>query len=369
MDHPLTRERPEAYVAGSEADLALDPPAVFRTPEGRVLAHGKDPHFPGWIDTAQLDVTSTAGRQFFERSLIDIAGWCDGVRCDMAMLMVNGVFQRTWGDYLPDTPVPKTEYWQTIIPAVKDAHPDFLFIAEVYWDMEYLLLEHGFDYTYDKRLYDRIIEGNPARIRDHLMGTLAYQDQQVRFIENHDEPRVAATMGYSRSRAGAVLVCTLPGATLLHDGQFNGRRKKLPVQIKRQPDEPPNHALDGFYKRLLEETRSPIYQHGMWRLFNMLWPYGGVETHHNLIAYGWDQGDSLRLIIVNITRTWSQGVIDMRYWNELIGDRWVLYDVLGDTYHFHDGDELVKNGLYVELEPYQSRIFRFSVTGRTRSHI
>src|SRR5512132_1770209 len=75
------------------------------------------------------------------------------------------------------------------------AVPGFLFMAEVYWDLEWTLQQQGFDYCYDKRLYDRLREGRARPIRDHLVAPLDYQDELARFLENHDEPRAAATFG------------------------------------------------------------------------------------------------------------------------------------------------------------------------------
>jgi hypothetical protein len=67
----------------------------------------------------------------------------------MAMLVMNAVFERTWGDRAgPRAPA---EYWTHVIPAIKRAHPDFLFIAEAYWDLEWELQQQGFDFCYDKR--------------------------------------------------------------------------------------------------------------------------------------------------------------------------------------------------------------------------
>ena len=64
-----------------------------------------------------------------------------------------------------------------------------MFVAEVYWDKEYDILQQGFDYAYDKTLYDRIMAGDVQKIRQHLVAALDYQQHMLRFIENHDEPR------------------------------------------------------------------------------------------------------------------------------------------------------------------------------------
>jgi hypothetical protein len=106
--------------------------------------------------------------------LIAIAGKCDGVRCDMAMLLLPEIFQRTWGS----TPEP---FWPKATAAVRAQYPAFTFMAEVYWDLEWTLHHQGFDYCYDKRLYDRLREGHVTPIRDHLLTGLDYQDKLVAF--------------------------------------------------------------------------------------------------------------------------------------------------------------------------------------------
>lgn len=372
VDHPIIQERPSCLVVGTESQFNDNPGVFFKTEDKKgdplYVGHGRDPYFPGWIDTAQLNAFSPDYRAAAKNTLLDIASQCDGVRCDMAMLMVNGVFANTWGKYLVHPPPPQKEFWQEIIPAVKSRYHDFKFIAEVYWNMEYELLQQGFDYTYDKTLYDRIMQGDVTHLRDHLLAPLSYQSHQVRFIENHDEPRAASSLGMEKSRPAATLICTLPGAVLLHAGQFEGRTIKLPVQINRQPHETPNKPLQKFYRRLLAETRDPIYQNGTWRLLDMLPAGESNHTHHHLIAYGWKNGDHFRLIVVNMTHLWSQGVIKLGDWYNIFQDRWVLHDALTNAYRFHfqDDDALVDEGLYVELEPFQSMILRFGVTGRPK---
>lgn len=361
-DHAWISEKPHYFIRGTRQFLEEAPDLFFSTKnnDGQelIIAHGRDPYFPGWIDTAQVNAFSLEYRQAALDVLCDIASQCDGIRCDMAMLMTNDVFSRTWGHYLSET-APVTEFWEDIIPAVKTDYPDCLFIAEVYWDMEYLMLQQGFDYTYDKRLYDRIQDGFVHLIREHLQASLNYQAHQVRFIENHDEHRAASSLGIERQRPGAVLIATLPGAALLHDGQFVGRTVKIPMQIGRQPDEALNWALEGFYRKLLTETRHPVYQLGEWRLFEIEESYPGNYTNLHLLAYGWAHGDDFRLIVTNPTHRWSQGIVRMYGWEAIRGMHWRLVDVLTGVDTYRHGDQIATEGLYVELEAYQSHIFRF----------
>jgi hypothetical protein len=323
-----------------------------------IIGHGRDPYFPGWIDTAQVNAFSMELRQVVVETLLDIADQCDGVRCDMAMLMVNDVFSSTWGPFLPET-APDTEYWEDVIPAVKERYPDFKFIAEVYWDMEQTLLDQGFDMTYDKRLYDRIQNGEIAEIRQHLHAAFFYQQRQIRFIENHDEHRAATSLGLEKERAAATLICTLPGDVLLYDGQLIGQRVKLPVQISRQPYEPVNHALWGYYRKLLREMRAPVYQLGTWRLFEIVKSYAENETSKNILAYGWTYENEFRIVVVNLTPTWSQGIVRVYGWDHMRDGYWRLFDALGGVCTYRNGNRIADDGLYVELEAFQSQIFRF----------
>src|SRR5262249_10543978 len=88
LDHPWVQDHPEYYVAGTEADLARVPQNFTRVARAQgdlILAHGRDPYFPGWPDTLQLDYGNSATQQAKGGELERVASQCDGVRCDMAM--------------------------------------------------------------------------------------------------------------------------------------------------------------------------------------------------------------------------------------------------------------------------------------------
>jgi hypothetical protein len=173
---------------------------------------------------------------------------------------LNQIFERTWGSRAGQRPA--TEYWVDVISAIKKAHPDFLFVAEAYWDLEWELQQQGFDYCYDKRLYDRL-EHDPAEsVRLHLCADLAYQKKLVRFIENHDEPRAASTFSLEKERVAAITTSTLAGAKLFHEGQFEGRKVKLPVFLGRRPEEPVDPDLRAFYYKLLKAIHTPAFREG-----------------------------------------------------------------------------------------------------------
>jgi len=128
-DHPWASEHPEYFIRGSADDIRNDP-ASFLNIRGEIYACGRDPYFPAWPDVLQLNSFNPGLRQAVIQTVAGIAEQCDGIRCDMAMLALNQVFERTWGDRAG--PRPETQYWVEVIPAIKKKHPNFIFIAEAY---------------------------------------------------------------------------------------------------------------------------------------------------------------------------------------------------------------------------------------------
>ncbi len=283
-DHPWASTHPEYFIQVDDEDLRKDP-ASFIAVGGKVLACGRDPYFPAWPDVLQLNAYNPGLRRAIAETVQQIAEQCDGVRCDMAMLMMSDVFERTWGSRAGARPA--EDYWPSLIPAVRSRHPEFRFLAEAYWDLEWCSQQQGFDYCYDKKLYDRMEHEDAENVRLHLLADMAYQQGLVRFLENHDEPRAAATFGEVKSRAAAVTVLTLPGAKLLHEGQFEGRMVRLPVFLSRRPDESPDQDLQAFYQRLLTETARDVFRNGRWRLCDCNgWPDNPEPPEHRVLVLG-----------------------------------------------------------------------------------
>jgi hypothetical protein len=349
-DHPWVTSRPELFVRGQQSDLEADP-AGWLAAAGQVLAHGRDPYFPPWPDVVQLDAFSPAMRAATADTLAGIADQCDGIRCDMAMLMINQIFAKTWG--ARTGPGPAEEFWPTVIGKLRTTHPETVLVAEAYWDMEWVLQQQGFDFCYDKRLYDRILGGDAPAVRDHLRADLGYQSRLLRFLENHDEPRVASRMTAGAERAASVAVATLPGATLWHEGQFEGRKVRPPVFLSRRPAEPPDTDLAGWYRQLLRAVAGQHVRAGTWRLLEATgWPDN--QSCRNLVAWSWD-GEPDRdqhVTVVNLSGQPAQGRVPLE-WADLPGRSWRLADLLSDAVFERAGDELADPGLFVALEPWQ----------------
>ena len=351
-DHPWVTEHPEYFVRGNFDDARTDPTS-FISLDGGVYACGRDPYFPAWPDVLQLNAFQPGLRQAVIETISSIANQCDGIRCDMAMLLLNPIFERTWGSRAGQRPA--TEYWKDVIPTIKKEHPDFLFIAEAYWDLEWELQQQGFDFCYDKKLYDRLEHSSGEDIRLHLCADLTYQQKLLRFIENHDEPRAAATFSPEKERAAAVTMTTLPGARLLHEGQFVGRKIRPPVFLGRRPHEASNHEMQAFYTTLLQAIDRPAFREGQWSLCERTgWPDN--SSFQNLVAWTWVKDDDRYLIIVNLSGHTVQARVHMP-WRELAGRTWRLSDAFSGATYDRDGDEMLGPGLYVELGPWNFNLF------------
>jgi len=356
VDHPWLEQHPRCLVQGDPASLAREPGNYFGSKAGGqrgVFAHGRDPNFGGWSDTVQLDYRRPETRRAMSEILLAIAERCDGVRCDMAMLVTRDVFLRTWGGEFDP---PQAEFWPTAITCVKANHPDFLMLAEAYWDLEWELQQQGFDYAYDKRLYDHLLDGDATLVRLHLHADLDYQRHLARFVENHDERRALDAFGPQRSRAVATLALTLPGLRLLHEGQLEGCRLKLPVQLGRRPPEPPEPGQEPFYRRLLVALRHPVFHDGHWRLLTPQEGWPGNPSYRNFEAHCWVLGEERRSMVVNLSPDQAQCFLPLGL-PALAGRSWHLQDLLSDARYVRDGDDLLGRGLYLDMPGYGYHLF------------
>ena len=385
LDHPWVNGHPEYYIGGTEADLARAPrnytrirgedrrasprdvrpslprdvrpslprdvrPSLPREGDERILAHGRDPHFPGWPDTLQLDYGHPGAQQAMMGELLRIAGQCDGVRCDMAMLLLPEVFERTWG-------IRPAPFWPEAIRRVRERVPGFCFLAEVYWDLEWTLQQQGFDYTYDKRLYDRLREGRARPVREHLHAGLDYQARMARFLENHDEPRAATAFSPERHEAAAVITFLSPGLRFFHQGQLEGRKKRISPHLGRGPDEPTDLRIARFYEDLLAVLRRPAVRDGEWQLLERAPAWEGNWTWDCFLAFGWQGPGGDRLIVaVNHAPHPSQCYVHIPY-PDLAGGAWRLSDLLGPGVYGREGSDLRSRGLYLDMGPWERSVF------------
>lgn len=359
LDHSWVESHPEYYIPGTEAELGRAPQNYIRVKRkggDLILAHGRDPYFPGWPDTLQLDYSNPQLQEALIAELLKIAGQCDGVRCDMAMLVLPDVFERTWGR----RPQP---FWPRATRQVRERAPDFCFMAEVYWDLEWTLQQQGFDYAYDKRLYDRLREGHARPVREHFHAGLDYQDKLARFLENHDEPRAAATFTPEIQQAAAVVTFLSPGLRFFHQGQFEGRRKRISPHLVRAPLEPPDQALQQFYDRLLSVLRLPAVREGQWQLLECAPAWDGNWTWDGFLAFGW-RGPGGERVLVTVNYAGNQGQCYVRLpFSELAGRSVRFKDLMGPASYDRSGNDVVSGGLYLDVASWSYHVFEIKGTG------
>lgn len=376
-DHPWLTTHPERFVR--DLDRSAPPEWTFAPPGGGAkVFHGRDPYFPPWSDTAQLDLRRRDTRQAVIGQLLAAAGRADGLRCDMAMLLLRDVFQRTW----PGACEEAGEFWAEAIDAVRAAHPRCLLLAEAYWGTERTLHALGFDYTYDKELYDALLQADAAAVRRHLMQGQSRQRRALRFLENHDEDRAAARLPAALHRTAALVALTLPGVRLLHHGQLEGARRRLPVQAGRRPQEH-DPALAAFYAALLVALQDPVLRLGSWRALSPMPAWPGNGSHDSFVCAGWDgsllggRGDGgHRLLVANLSSRRAQCRLPLRL-PGLMGRAVVLTELLGSgdspagdgisaagrPVYRRDSRDVADGGLFVDLPGPSAQLL--SVQGRT----
>jgi len=302
LDSPWISRRPDWFVRSDPKVRNQSTNEFFLHKSGEVIAFGRDPYFPPWNDTAQLDYSSQALRARMIEVLKRISRYADGVRCDMAMLALRDCIRNLWCPLLSDSDFDQRmpgEFWDEAINAVKKVNPDFKFIAEAYWDKEPQLLSLGFDLCYEKQLYDASVAHDLGRVVARLQRDSDALRHSLNFIENHDEPRAASVFNKPDNLAALALILSIPGSVLIHEGQMEGKREKLPVQrIKPMTQEAPDVPLRESYAQLLKVTADDVFKKGNFQLFDP-----GIYG-----AIGFIRKDERRLIafLAQISEAWHR---------------------------------------------------------------
>jgi glycosidase len=350
-DHPWTKSNPEYFIRGSEEEFSNKHDDFYRSGKN-IFAKARDPFYPPWPDVIQLNLFNEGLRNASLETLQTIAAQCDGIRCDMAMLIMNDIFSKNWGEKAGE--IPAQDFWSFIIPAIKKQYPDFNFIAESYWDTEQALIEQGFDFCYDKRYYDSLKDG-AVRALQHITETNPYQEKLLRFLENHDEPRAAGLFQVDRHKALALASLTLPGAKLLHDGQLSGRTVKVPVFLSRRLEEQENPGITRFYLQLMKMLKFDAVRKGKWSACKLSgWPDN--MSCLNILAWEWVCDHERLVIIINLSDQPSQAYVNSSF--AYSPDRtYQLFDVISGDLYLRDSNDLINPGLYVILQKWGMHAF------------
>lgn len=292
-DHVWVTTHPDYFIQGSSDDLRSNPPAYTQVGD-HIFATGRNQEVYPWVDVLQLNAFSGELRQATAKLIASLAAQCDGLRCDAAMLMLNQVFSYTWQTHAGEPP--EGEFWSGAISAARAVSPDFLFIAETYWHTEQQLLDLGFDYCFDKNgFYDAIADNRIGDVFHLLLEQPARQRRMIRGLENHDERRAATAFGLGKHKAAAVLIATTPGSSMYYEGQFDGVRQQMPVQVRRDAPRKPDASIDNFYTQLLTLMRNCANDFAEWRMCNVV----SKEQHiASVLAWSWQGVDDARYLVV-----------------------------------------------------------------------
>ena len=359
-DNPYIKECPDCFINGTEEDFKAHPDWFYEMQDGekkRFIAYGRDPNFPPWTDSAQLNYFNPATRERMLSVLLRIADMADGVRCDMVMLTLNEIHDTTWGPLLGRGGYkrPHDEFWEGAIKAVTEKHPGFIFLAEVYWGLEWRVQQIGFDYTYDKGTYDRLRFQGPQELRGHLRAEKLYQKRSARFIDNHDEQPSIAAFGRPKSLAAAVVIATIKGLRFYNDNQLDGVKVRVPLQLTELYERAPDQEVRKFYAKLLKITDHPAFHGGEWALLDVR-PCDQENTSNaNILAWSWAQRRTLKVIVINYSPEVSCGVVNVNIKNE--GETTALFEELSDRFFSFKSSELQGGLRLQQMPPYSAYIF------------
>jgi hypothetical protein len=357
IDHDWVKTSPKFYIEGDQEDLLREPKnfiALEIKGQQKVFAHGRDPFFPGWTDTLQLNYANPELQDAMIGEIEKVSQLCDGVRCDMAMLILPEIFKKTWGrkcDY----------FWPKAIQKINSIYPEFKFMAEVYWDLEWQLQQQGFDYTYDKKLFDRLKAGKAGPVREHLYAGMEFQSKMARFLENHYEERAASEFDQKKHEAAAIITYFSPGLRFFQQGQFEGNKKRISPHLVRGPEEPIDASIKEFYNRLLSVLKSSLFEKGHWNLLESTPTWEGNGTWDSFIAYAWQAIDSnmIVLVVVNYAPYSGQCFLTLPF-PFLANKQWRLNDLMSGQYYDREGNSLLSKGLFLDMPAWHYHIFELS---------
>lgn len=355
IDSPTVESDPDLYInTGKEAPRAHKD-WFFQNQNGVWIAYGRDPYFAPWTDTAQLNYFNPKTKEFMVENLLKVADFCDGVRCDMAMLSLNKVHRDTWWEFIGGN-LPKEEFWSAALEKVHEKHPEFTFIAEVYWGLEWEIQEMGFDYTYDKVLYDRLRFSTPENIKAHLGAEHLFQMRSIRFTANHDEEESLKAFGREKSLAATTIIATLPGARMMHLFQMMGRPARVPIQYVHDMFEE-DEAIRDYYGKLLRVASKPAFHGGQWSLADVGPSGSDPDSCRNVLAWTWKQMNTASTVMINYSDKPVKCHVKMK--SVAAEGAQVTEELSGAQYPLTA--DMCQKGCDVELKPFESKIFTYAI--------
>ena len=348
-----------------DAPTATSNPRLYmRAPNGKSdpkrytdsgLAYGKDPYFDPWRDVIQWNYWESQTRTLMKDNLLTVLKYADGARCDMAHLLLNDVFGKTWKEELDANGYtrPNQEFWEYAFREVKTRYPNAILLAEVYeeWQIE-LLHKLGFTYCYDKLLLDKLEKG-AYEVNDyiHYKGE-QYWGHVAHFVENHDENRAVFNMGgnIEKAKAAGTIAATIGGMIFFNHGQWSGLRNKLDVHLRRGASESEDSSVAKYYDTLTKIIAEPAFKGSN---YYFVWNMSGDKAR-DFIAYIRDK----YLVVVNYSSYY--GCAEVPIYNVGGSGMVNIREMISGSIYYRNADTMRGVGLTVCLKSYQAQIFKYN---------
>jgi len=376
----------------------------FHTGEERYIYHGNDGTTMPWNDTAQLDFLQHEVREAVIEQILHVARNFPVIRFDAAMTLAKKHIQRLWypeqgkgGDIASRSNFAMSqeefenavggEFWKEVVSRVASEAPDTLLLAEAFWMMEgYFVRNLGMHRVYNSAFMNMIMNEENDKYRDTIKNTLNYDrkilKRFVNFMNNPDEETAAVQFGTGDKYFGVLtLMLTMPGLPMIGHGQIEGYREKYGMEFKKplwdeypDPDLVERHEKEIFP---ILRKRSLFVSAKHFRLYDLIGEHGKVNE--NVFAYSNRNKDDQVLVLYNNSFERASGFINFSaqyienndnessYLSNSLGeslnltndgDYYCLFkEIKSDSWYIRNNQEIYNNGLYVQLDGYNSQVF------------
>jgi len=364
LDARMLETNPEVFIQRPDGDTSPDEWWIEKS--GVTVAYGRGPYDGPWTDTLNVNYWSPAAIAIMKDIFVNIAKRVDAIRIDMAMLVLNDVWENAWSDVMASGgwARPEADFWADAISTAK-AETSLVIVSEAYDyymtsppEQEYLT-NLGVDYSYNKKVLDVIEEQHLDEMRGFLFQQPQWRlNRMCHFVENHDEPRAAKSLGgQAKAFAASVAALTLPGMRLTYFGQYDGLANRLGVHLRRGTPEDKHPEVHAQYVKLMEALSHEVFHEGTWTIIDVEQP--GPEWR--LFAWGWEHNGEKRLVVVNWCDQQGVGIVPVA---NAVGHedsgRVQITELLTNTTLNGTATEMRGSGLAVQLDPWKAHIFEYS---------
>ena len=353
IDAPEAKANPKLYI---RAPKGVKNPNRYT---GSGFAFGSYPNHAPWKDVIQWNYWEEETRKLMKKNLMTVLSYADGVRCDVAGLILNDVIERGWRKELNywGYKRPNNEFWEYAFTEVKLKYPNAILLAEAYDKKEIeALYKLGFNYCYNKDLLNKLMDSSSSELKNYLKNkTEKDWGHLATFVENHDEDRIVYNMGnIDKAKTAGALAATLGGMIFINHGQWSGYRNKLEVHLRKGENELENYEIKTFYEKLMQIIQDPAFTSSNYYYINNI---KGVKKD-DYIAYIREEGESHYLVVVNYSDSYGCGDVPIYNIEENLDVS--LREVLHDVEYIRNGYYARNKGLIVCLNPWETQIFKYN---------